>query len=102
MKVFVTPWLGTNFKATAVKKLPPLGPILGAAPGNWDGDVGRCGRSAGARGAAGAGGGVGGVPVALGSSLAHGGVPWVPMDPDPTPPDLAGIDFQNPVSPCLY
>jgi hypothetical protein len=36
--VFVTPCLGTNFQAAAVKKLPPLGPIFTAAPGSQ----GRC------------------------------------------------------------
>ena len=86
MGVFVTPCLGTNFKATAANKLPPLGPIFTAAPGNWDGGVGSCGRSAIARGAAGARGGAGGVPVALGSFLARADVPWVPMGSDPTPP----------------
>jgi hypothetical protein len=82
--VFVTPCLGTNFKATAGKKataatVPPLGPIFTAAPGNWGGDVGSYGRSAGARGAARARGGAGGVPVALGSPLARADVPWVPI-----------------------
>ena len=86
MGVFVTPCLGTNFKATAAKKLPPLGPIFTAAPGNWDGGVGSCGRSAIARGAAGARGGAWGVPVALGSLLVRADVPWVPMGSDPTPP----------------
>ena len=86
MRVFVTPCLDTNFKAMAIKKLPPLGPVFTAAPGNWDGDVGSYGRSAGTRGAAGARGGAGGIPVAFRISLARAGVPWVPMGPDPTPP----------------
>ena len=86
MGLFVTPCLGTNFKATAAKKLPPSGPIFTAAPGNWDGGVESCGRSAIARGAAGARGGAGGVPVALGSFLARADVPWVPMGSDPAPP----------------
>ena len=79
---------GTKFKATAVKRLPPLGSIFTAAPGSWDGGVGCCGRSARAWGAAGGRGGAWGVPVALGSSLAvaRADVPWVPMDPDPPSP----------------
>jgi hypothetical protein len=88
--VFVTPCLGTNFKATAAKKLPPLGPIFTAAPGNWDwdGGVGSCVRSPilypGALPEHGGGGG--GVPVALGSFLARADVPWVPMGSDKAPP----------------
>jgi hypothetical protein len=68
-KLPVTPCLGTNCKAMAVKKLPPLGPVFTAAPGNWGGDVGPCGCNAGARDATGSRGGGERHPYSLGKFL---------------------------------